>query len=571
MPILFQVENDAWKLQIVGRVPELPPFLTLAPCTRAEVSGAVSVSALNREKTRLEPIAVGEPIAPLLFENTDYDFYLETERGNTELLLPATATRRHEFKQVQHHALNFRNNVGFFEVIVKSDVTGTTTARFEVFPLKLDYRQDYKRMRDEVAAITRNLVMTVQARTFGSASAAPIENPTLVEWLSLARRYFGELVAAANAIARNPHSRLVKSVVSTPVDRSRKVDERKLGRQLRRPVSRVGANTKNFPMPLPERVPGVVSRLTFDTAENRYIKALLLETRKSLQKLIRTETTGDDDADFTAEQKFFAAARPDAIKMLRQVQVLLNAPYLREVTIAAPTRPSSLVLQQHPHYAAFARTSRLLNSGLALDGGLLQIGVKDIALLYEYWCFLKLVNLLSEGYTLEQQSLVKVKHTKITVTLEKGVEAAIKYRNRETGQELLLIYNRLFNRLPTVGQQPDNVIQIASENNLYIFDAKYRLAFTAQYQKQYGGIGPTVDDINTMHRYRDAIVLPNPTSKEKYITGIARGAVVLFPYSNEEAYTSHKFYRSISSIEIGGLPFLPGATKLVADKLQSLL
>ena len=49
------------------------------------------------------------------------------------------------------------------------------------------------------------------------------------------------------------------------------------------------------------------------------------------------------------------------------------------------------------------------------------------------------------------------------------------------------------------------------------------------------------------------------------------GAVVLFPYPNEDAYRTHKFYKSISQVEIGGLPFLPNATTLVAEKIAALL
>jgi len=49
----------------------------------------------------------------------------------------------------------------------------------------------------------------------------------------------------------------------------------------------------------------------------------------------------------------------------------------------------------------------------------------------------------------------------------------------------------MFKGLPTVSQRPDNVIQLASEERLYILDAKYRLAFDADYERQYGGVGPT--------------------------------------------------------------------------------
>ena len=331
---------------------------------------------------------------------------------------------------------------------------------------------------------------------------------------------------------------------------------------MRRPVARAGARAPQSDIFLPDRVPGIFSQVTFDTPENRYVKAVLLETERNLQRLIRTRTTGDEDADLTAEEKFFEAVRPVSQKMLRQVKVLLSAPYLNEVALAPPRRPSSMVFHQHPQYAAFIRIAQLLNGGLAVSGGPLNVGLKQVSLLYEYWCVLRLIKLLSERFDLEQQSIVKVRHLRVVVVLAKGLESTVRFRDRTTRKELLLIYNRLFNRLPTVNQQPDNVIELASEDGLYIFDAKYRLSFDARYLAQYNGVGPTVEDVNTMHRYRDAIVVPMPGNESKF-TSAVRGAAILFPYADESAYRQHKFYESLRSTEIGGLPFLPSAVSLV--------
>ncbi len=100
----------------------------------------------------------------------------------------------------------------------------------------------------------------------------------------------------------------------------------------------------------------------------RYLKALLLEIRHNLRRVTTVRTTGDEDADFTAEQKFFAAIQPDAEQMLKQLQKFLLVPFLRGVATVPPTPPSSLVLDRHPHYARFAKIARLLNGGLSLGG-----------------------------------------------------------------------------------------------------------------------------------------------------------------------------------------------------------
>jgi hypothetical protein len=230
-----------------------------------------------------------------------------------------------------------------------------------------------------------------------------------------------------------------------------------------------------------------------------------------------------------------------------------------------------LVFQRHPQYASFNAMARLLNSGLRFDSQLLQIGVKNVALLYEYWCFLRLVSILREHFELEQQTVVKLTHLKTTIVLRKGVEAAVTFSEKGTGKRLVLIYNRLFPHLPTVAQQPDNVVQLASEKHLFIFDAKYRFAFDAEYQRQYGGVGPQVEDINTMHRYRDAIVTVNPLGVPRGFSTVVKGAIILFPYHDEPQFRHHKFFQSIHAVDLGGLPFLPNATVLLKEKLRTEL
>src|SRR5690606_26571055 len=101
--------------------------------------------------------------------------------------------------------------------------------------------------------------------------------------------------------------------------------------------------------------------------------------------------------------------------------------------------------------------------------------------------------------------------------------------------------------------------------------SKYRVDFAlsnTSYGRIYNGIpGPMEEDINTMHRYRDSIVVRNDGPFERK----AFGAYVLFPWNNEEIYQDHKLYKSIDEVNIGGLPFLPNATQLVEQFLEHLI
>lgn len=569
MPVLLVLESKRWRLELAGPVRELPTFLTTPVDSVTSLNGDATLRMLSREEGELAAAAPQTRMAPLFFENTTYDCYLTSQFGDVLLGLPPGATLRHRTGAFTHHALSFGNDVGWAELTVR-DSTEIVRLRFEVYPLKIDYRTDYVALRDEVAAMTRSLAMTVHARTFGAAAPTPAAAPTLAEWIALLKGYFERFIRTANTVITNPHFTLTAVTQSVEPARAHRVGERALERRLRRPLSRSGGVSSSG-LVLPTRVPEARRRTTFDNPENRYFKYLLLETLRKLQQVAAARESGDEDADLSAEQRFFNALRPEASSMIRRIHGLVRAPFLRDLQAQVPRSLLSPVLYRHPAYSAFVQTAQLLNGGLSLEGGALQIGIKNIAQLYEYWCFLRLVRLFSERFSLEQQSLVQLRHLRLVIVLAKGKEAAVMFREVASGKQVCLLYDRMFKALPTVSQRPDNVIQLASEDRLYILDAKYRLEFEADYATRYGGVGPTVDDINTMHRYRDAIVIPHPLKSGEFQRGIVQGAAVLFPFRNESAYQNHRFFKSLAEVQIGGLPFLPGAVELAENHIRGIL
>lgn len=556
-------------MEVAGPLRDLPAFLPLPDSVMA-LQGTAELQIVDRETGALaQPSYDDCSTAPIFFENTVYDCYLTSESGETLVELPPGASLRHRTGAFTHHAISFGNDVGWAELTVR-DADELVRLRFEVFPLKIDYRTDYVALRDEVTALARGLAMTVQARTFGAASPMKSAEPTLAEWIALLKGYFEQFVRAANTVIANPHFTLKTSSVPVDAARARRVDERDLERRLRHPMSRSGGMAASG-VQLPGRVPEVWRRTTFDNPENRYIKYLLIETLRKLQQISATQATGDEDADITAEQRFFSALRPEATAMIRRIQGLLRASSISNLQPQLPDSLFSPVLYRHPAYSAFVQTALLLNSGLSLQGGVLQIGIKNIAQLYEYWCFLRLVRLFRESFALEQQSLVQLRHLRLVIVLAKGKEAAVIFRDTASGKKLCLLYDRMFKGLPTVSQRPDNVIQLASEERLYILDAKYRLAYDTNYASRYGGVGPTVEDINTMHRCRDAIVIPHLLKPGEFQKGIVQGAAVLFPFKDESTYQKHRFFKSLAEVQIGGLPFLPGSTTLAEQHIRGIL
>ncbi len=568
MPTLLEASGPGWRLEIVGKLPALPPFLDSTPEAFIVASPGVVVAVWDPPSETMVPLPADGRTIPLFFEAVAYDIHLDRDDVSSALNLPPGAELRRSRPMAEHYSLNFGNNVGFADIGV-AKASGYVSLRIEVFSRKADYRTDYETMRAEVSAILRNLAMGANAKTHSYAAPERGGNPTLTEWFALLRALFEEFAKLASAIAKAPHSGLSKSAARVPTERARRVGRRVIDRALRRENG--GAALPGLGLALPRKIDQSVSRPTLDTPENRYYKALIVATYRNMRALSKTQTSGDEDANRYSEKKFFDAIRPKLAAMERRVEAILGTPFLAQVADVPLARPASMVFHSHPLYSRFDKLCRALNGGLTFGDKLVPIGVKETSLLYEYWCFLRLISLLRDRFDLVEQTVVRVNRLKATVSLAKGMSSAMRFTHRPTGKPLYLVYNRLFNRLPTIDQKPDNVIQFASDSKFYIFDAKYKIQFDRAYVDQYGGPGPTTEDINAMHRYRDAIAVPHPLRPQDYSRGVVAGAVVLFPYPDEEKYKTHRFHNSIAQVEIGGLPFLPGATALVAAKLSALL
>lgn len=195
---------------------------------------------------------------------------------------------------------------------------------------------------------------------------------------------------------------------------------------------------------------------------------------------------------------------------------------------------------------------------------------------------------MKRNYRLASPDVIKIDNTGVTITLVKGKRSEVKFINPRTGETITLSYNPGEQNTQTVNQKPDNVLTLEKRGTdvpyMYVFDAKYRIennpsdSFYPDNKP-----GPKVDDINTMHRYRDSIVYENNTHSRFMFEKKMFGAYVLFPYNDGEDYANgihihngkeepgHKFYNSIETVNIGGLPFLPGTTELVDAFLAELV
>lgn len=531
----------------------------------------------STETGKLEIWNTGQKNHPLFYETQSYEFIVE-KKGDISLAFHHSNVNVRNAvkplgKSILAGVLNFQNEVGFTELELRMNGIIIFTIQLEIFPAKLDYKQDYQQILHEVNEQIYNLSFDFLRRTFQLTGLVETRSQSLSEFFAILQQVFGQLVHAVERISLSPHYKLQKEYSVRDIDRIKKSGRENISFLRRNPNllhknERLGIVTINDERYLPTRALETKKHVNYDTVENRFVRWVLLRIDQKLKDLVFRLAGKDRKQDPYLAQKIS--------HMQQQIQRFLNREFLRVGEMRQLS--ITLVLQMGPGYRDVLRYYLMLMKGLNIQSDIFRMSMKDLGQLYEYWCFLKIHHLLSKKYELLQQNMIKVNRTGLFVSLDRSQQAKLEYRNPKNGEIFTLLYNTLprEDSSQTIGQQPDNVLTLKKNDSdveyKYVFDAKYRInpAYRGTpYQRQYVYPGPEVEDINTMHRYRDAIVYQE-NSKADFERSMF-GAYVLFPYHNEEQYTQHKFYKSIELVNVGAFPFLPNSTSLVEKFLDELI
>ncbi|MBP2117206.1 restriction endonuclease-like protein [Cohnella lubricantis] len=562
---------------------------------KAELVVSPQSDIVQLEEFRLFSVARGEYVDGLAGEQAEPCFY---ETQTYELLIEARETgSRLEFWHASPHlrkaikpvgksgrllsgVLNFQNEVGYTDLEIRIDGRPALRIRLEIYPTKLDYKKDYQAILHEVNQQIYNLSFDFLRRTYNLTGLRETHSQSLTEYWTILKHVFQQLADTVERIDRAPHYRLhseKKAMDAAKVKRAGKENVPYLSKNphLLQRDEENGILAIQGVKYRPTMLLETKRKLDYDTAENRFLRWMLERIDRKLteirEKLLERGRDRVTDPELVEQ----------IVRMKSRLRRFLQLDFLREVGDLRHISVS-LVLQMAPGYRDVYRIYLMLMKGLSIQSDLFHLSMKDLAQLYEYWCFLKIHELLASKYRLVSQDIIRVNRTGLFVTLDKSQRARVEYENSRNGERFTLFYNALHKEdraAPTLAQLPDNVLTLYKQDAnqkpqvyKYVFDAKYRLnpAYEGTYyHKQYQGPGPEEDDINTMHRYRDAIVYQESETSE-YERSMF-GAYVLFPYADEERFKEHRFYRSIGLINIGAFPFLPGTTGLLEQFLDELI
>ncbi|GAE27812.1 hypothetical protein JCM9140_3972 [Halalkalibacter wakoensis JCM 9140] len=516
-------------------------------------------------------------LRPIFFENSVYQVIVHP-KGESELsfyhehpsLRKAISRVKLGSSYLLMGNLQFQNEVGLSTFEVRTERETLLKVTLEIFPSKLDYKRDYQKLLEEVNDEIYNLAYHFLKKTYLGAKVKLDGQPSLAEFYRLITVHFQTFLRAIERIERQPHHKLVKQHEKARGDQLQRLDSK--ARSYLRKNPHVFVKVKNGVElanrnVMPKEGLRIRKELTYDTLENRYVKWMIVRLIEKLEFLYEKLTVqkwrkSEADEDLLGKVK----------DMIRKLTLKKKNRFWNEVGLLDRS-VMSLVLQMAPGYRDAFQIYLTVSKGLALQGKLYQMSVKDVAELYEVWTFLKLGQLLRKKYLQVSQDVIKVNRDGLFVRLDTNQSAKSVFKHPVTDEKIVLTYQHT-ERNPTTTQKPDSVLSIAKKGKDYsydyVFDAKYRIDFAVKdsyYGKRYQTPGPLEEDINTMHRYRDSIVAKQKGPYER----TAFGAYVLFPWEDEAGYSDHHFYKSIDEVNIGGLPFLPSATEMVEQFVEHLI
>ena len=503
-------------------------------------------------------IEQGVPAPATFFDNADYPIWIEFKDYVKDAQFGSILQNDNDRFSFRRHILagfiNYKNEIGRSEIQIIYKVDKETRAfrfGFEVLSTKLDYHEHWRTIVEDIEREYRMLSLDYMRRTFhGFSPDQNGEHPDIV-WWSVFEGEQQKFIKACKSIIDRPRHRLHGEEVYLRADQLKQTPhniENRLAEHRKEPA---------YLYRVEQHI------LSNDTQENRFLKFALHQISKRYEDL-RQRIEAVKTASGTMKSAMLATS-----ETLKRLQ---HHPFFRTIGRFKGISQESMVLQKATGYSQVYRTWNLLRRAYSLNDGLYRLQTKDIATLYEIWCFIEVSHIVKAQLHLDDEDVEHRNRMEMngifSWELGKGEHSRILFR--KDGVELAeLVYNpKNADKendnvgmkdlvVPTVPQKPDIVLQL-TKNDLqqgmkmtYLFDAKYRID-----GKDKGVDVPPEDAINQMHRYRDAIYYKdydaNALKKEVI------GGYILFPGDGEpNDVTVSKFYKTIKEVNIGAFPLRP--------------
>ena len=481
--------------------------------------------------------------------------------------------------------------IGTLEIplLNKESLEKCSSINLEVQSVKSGYRDDYRDMLELITEKCTDLLLQ---------SNSPVSHYFDVDYSKDSQTLYQKFAFIKSIINSSEFKDSVHRIVTAPVTKWTDSYEEKDVRSVRRFTNTnvkelvKGGKRTNLPnghylgsyglKTLPERITSVRKTDSVDTPENRFIKHAL-ETFLKFCSDINKAAQKDSKLDFESET------------LISELESQLHHSVFKDISRPTTLKLNSPILQRKEGYREVLRTWLMfdLAAKLIWQGGddVYGAGKKDIATLYEYWLFFKLLDLFQELFEIDPKDiseLIKPSKDGLNLQIKQGKFTALKgvFKTDTRKLNIQFNYNRSFSgkkKYPDSGSwtttlRPDYTLSFwpfgisekeAERQELIVhvhFDAKYKIANLTDFIEQNTvkdldeektenkkGIYKNADLIK-MHAYKDAIRR----------TG---GAYVLYP--GDKSLNRKGFHEIIPGL--GAFPVRPSKNDSGIGELKAFI
>ncbi len=486
--------------------------------------------------------------------------------------------------------------VGRLPLTIESKENKSFNIAVEVRSIKADYRSEYRKMLEDITEECTDLLMI---------HSSPVTQRYTVNYEGKSTTLYQRFAFVKSIVDSDEFRNAVHRIITMPVTswthKTENIDIRRSRHispsQIRQIASR--NDRTNLPSKHPLRelagIQSVPSYLTsktkidtVDTPENRFVKHVLQEFQRFCGLVCRHIESNE-----AAIEK-----RPyiyqEALTLEEQFGAYLNHNMFREISRPDSLPLNSPVLQRKEGYREILRVWLMFDLAAKLiwdgfDQDQYQAGKRDVATLYEYWLFFKMLKLVQDTFKLKAKNtkdLIKETSDGLGIQLKAGKHVAVEgdftYKKRHL--KIKFSYNRTFtnSNYPKGGSwtkqmRPDYTLSLwpadfsekkAEEQELIVhihFDAKYKVEglkyliddtdtdLTKEKNEQKEGTYKRADLLK-MHAYKDAIRR-------------TAGAYILYPGTEE--YSRKGFHEIIPGL--GAFPVSPSNNGQGLNEIKSFI
>lgn len=483
--------------------------------------------------------------------------------------------------------------VGTLEIPILEKKTSKVchTLYLEVQSVKTGYRDDYRDMLEFITDKCTDLLLQANS---------PVSQHFDIDYTKDSQTLYQRFSFIKSILGTDEFTEAVHRIVLSPVTKWAETTEEKDIRNIKRfsnfHIREIvkGGKRNNLPQKhylrdygidtLPERITTTIKTDSVDTPENRFIK-------HALENFLKFCTDINNRSKEFRHNKMEVESKA----IIQKLESQLHHSFFRKISRPTTLKLNSPVLQRKEGYREILRVWLMfdLAAKLIWSGGddVYSGGKKDIATLYEYWLFFKLLELFQSIFDIKPKDinhLIKETPDGLNLIIKQGKYTALKgvYNSGTRKLYIRFNYNRSFSggkEYPSPGSwttalRPDYTLSFwpfgieeneAEEQELIVhvhFDAKYKVANLTDFLKL-----NTEDDLSNekeenrkgiyknadllkMHAYKDAI---RRTS----------GAYVLYP--GDKSLNQKGFHEIIPGL--GAFPVKPSKTESGIAELKAFI